>query len=73
MAWLQRAANAARMSSYAGVFVHTNGDRTSTVRIAHAVGRQAVADGVAPERSDEELAERIAKVRWNPEYPVSPE
>ena len=43
------------------------------VRIAHAVGRQAVADGVAPERGDEELAERIAQVRWNPEYPVSPE
>ena len=44
-------------------------------RPAHrpAVGRQAIADGVAPERSDEELAERIAKVRWNPEYPVSPE
>jgi len=39
------------------------------VRIAHAVGRQAVADGVAPERSDEELAERITAVRWNPVYP----
>ena len=42
------------------------------VGIAHAVGRQAVADGVAPERSDEELAARIAQVRWKPEYPASP-
>ena len=39
------------------------------VRIAHAVGRQAIADGVAPSRSDEELAERITAVHWNPEYP----
>ena len=40
------------------------------VLIAHAVGCQAVADGVAPERSDEELAARIAQVRWTPEYPA---
>jgi malate dehydrogenase (oxaloacetate-decarboxylating) len=39
------------------------------VRIAHAVGLQAVADGVAPERSAEQLTERIAQVRWTPEYP----
>ncbi len=38
------------------------------VRIALAVGRQAVADGVAPKRSDEELAVRITEVRWTPEY-----
>ena len=42
------------------------------VRIAHAVGAQAVADGVAPARSDDELAERIAQVRWTPEYPAPP-
>ncbi len=36
-AWLQRAAQAARGTSYAGTFVHTNGDRTSTVRITHAI------------------------------------
>jgi malate dehydrogenase (oxaloacetate-decarboxylating) len=42
------------------------------VRIAHAVGLQAVADGVAPKRSDEELTERIAQVRWTPEYPSPP-
>jgi malate dehydrogenase (oxaloacetate-decarboxylating) len=42
------------------------------MRIAHAVGVQAVADGVAPKRSDEELAERIAQVRWAPEYPPVP-
>jgi malate dehydrogenase (oxaloacetate-decarboxylating) len=41
-------------------------------RIAHAVGVQAVADGVAPKRNDEELAERIAQVRWTPEYPSVP-
>lgn len=39
------------------------------VRIALAVGRQAVADGVAPKRSEEELAARIDEVRWIPEYP----
>jgi malate dehydrogenase (oxaloacetate-decarboxylating) len=39
------------------------------VRIALAVGRQAVADGVAPKRSDDELAARIDEVRWLPEYP----
>lgn len=38
------------------------------VRIAHAVGRQAVAEGVAPPRTDEQLAERIAEVHWTPEY-----
>ena len=41
------------------------------VAIALAVGRQAVADGVAPKRSDEELAARIDEVRWLPEYPSS--
>jgi malate dehydrogenase (oxaloacetate-decarboxylating) len=40
------------------------------VRIAHAVGMQAIADGVAPQRSDDELAQRITAVRWIPEYPV---
>jgi malate dehydrogenase (oxaloacetate-decarboxylating) len=38
------------------------------VRIARAVGLQAVADGVAPERSAEQLSERIAQVRWTPAY-----
>jgi len=37
LAWLQRAAQAARSVSYAGTFVHTNGDRTNTVRISHAI------------------------------------
>ena len=40
------------------------------VRIAHAVGFQAVADGVAPERSAEQLDARIAQVRWIPDYPA---
>jgi malate dehydrogenase (oxaloacetate-decarboxylating) len=39
------------------------------VRIAHAVGMQAVADRVAPARSEDEMAQRIAEVRWVPEYP----
>ncbi|MDT5172684.1 MAG: hypothetical protein QOD02_6067 [Mycobacterium sp.] len=43
------------------------------VRIAHAVAAQAVADGVAPKRSSEELAARIAQVHWTPAYPPSAE
>jgi sigma-E factor negative regulatory protein RseB len=35
LAWLKRAAEAARSATYAGTFVHTNGDRTSTVRVTH--------------------------------------
>ena len=40
------------------------------LRIAAAVGRQSIADGVAPARSDEELSERISQVHWAPEYPA---
>lgn len=36
LAWLQRASQAARASSFSGTYVHTNGERTSTVRITHA-------------------------------------
>jgi malate dehydrogenase (oxaloacetate-decarboxylating) len=39
------------------------------VRIAQAVAVQAVADGVAPKRSSDELTERITQVRWMPDYP----
>jgi len=38
MAWLQRATQAARQASYEGVYVHTNGDRISTVRVTHITG-----------------------------------
>ena len=38
------------------------------MRIAHAVATQAVADGVAPKRSDDELTQRITQVHWAPEY-----
>ncbi len=38
------------------------------IRIAHAVAIQAVADAVAPERTADELAERITEVHWTPEY-----
>jgi sigma-E factor negative regulatory protein RseB len=36
LAWLSRAAQATRQATYEGVYVHTNGDRTSTVRVSHA-------------------------------------
>jgi malate dehydrogenase (oxaloacetate-decarboxylating) len=39
------------------------------VAIAHAVAVQAVADGVAPQRSEDQLSERIVQVRWLPAYP----
>jgi malate dehydrogenase (oxaloacetate-decarboxylating) len=42
------------------------------VRIARAVAVQAVADGVAPKRSGEELTERITQVGWLPVYPQAP-
>jgi malate dehydrogenase (oxaloacetate-decarboxylating) len=42
------------------------------VLIAQAVAVQAVAEGVAPKRSDDELAARIAQVRWTPDYPPLP-
>ncbi|HEY0229043.1 MAG TPA: NAD-dependent malic enzyme [Mycobacterium sp.] len=38
------------------------------VRIAQAVAVQAVADGVAPNRTNDELAQRITQVRWIPDY-----
>ncbi len=41
-------------------------------KIAHAAAAQAVADGVAPKRSDDELTQRITQVRWVPDYTVTP-
>ena len=35
LGWLQRAVQASRNVSYAGTYVHTNGDRISTVRVTH--------------------------------------
>src|SRR5271163_1207484 len=40
------------------------------IGIAQAVAEQAVAEGVAPKRSSEELAERITQVHWHPVYPA---
>ncbi len=37
LAWLNRAVQASRNASYAGTYVHTNGDRTSTVRVTHVM------------------------------------
>jgi malate dehydrogenase (oxaloacetate-decarboxylating) len=39
------------------------------IRIAHAVALQAVADGVAPKRGEDEITERISQVHWTPAYP----
>jgi malate dehydrogenase (oxaloacetate-decarboxylating) len=39
------------------------------IRIAQAVAEQAVAEGVAPKRTSEELSERITQVHWHPVYP----
>jgi malate dehydrogenase (oxaloacetate-decarboxylating) len=41
------------------------------IRIAQAVAEQAVAEGVAPKRSSEKLAERITQVHWHPVYPAA--
>ena len=35
--WLKRAVQASRNVSYAGTFVHTNGDRISTIRVTHVM------------------------------------
>ncbi len=48
LAWLQRAAQAARTTSFAGTFVHTNGDRTSTVRITHAIAGSEEHERIEP-------------------------
>lgn len=37
LAWLNRAVQASRTASYSGTYVHTNGDRTSTVRVTHVM------------------------------------
>lgn len=36
--------------------------------VARAAARAAVADGVAPEQSDAQIAEAIERTRWRPEY-----
>ena len=38
--------------------------------IAEAVAIQAVADGVAPERSDDDLRRAVRNRRWQPAYPA---
>jgi sigma-E factor negative regulatory protein RseB len=35
LAWLQRAGEAARSTSFAGTYAHSNGDRASAVRVTH--------------------------------------
>ncbi len=37
VAWLQRAATAASATSYSGTYLHTSGERTSTIRVTHVV------------------------------------
>jgi malate dehydrogenase (oxaloacetate-decarboxylating) len=51
--------------------------RDSSIAVASAVARAAVADGVAPEVSDERLATRVRDAQWTPRYlsaaqPASP-
>ena len=41
-------------------------------RVAVAVAGQAVRDGVAPEKSDDEIAELVRVARWAPAYPAAP-
>lgn len=47
-AWLARAEKAAREMSYAGTFVHANGDRTSTLRITHVVANGEEHERIEP-------------------------
>ncbi|WP_022927069.1 NAD-dependent malic enzyme [Patulibacter americanus] len=42
--------------------------RAVSDHVALAVASAAVADGVAPHRSDDDLRERIRRARWTPEY-----
>jgi malate dehydrogenase (oxaloacetate-decarboxylating) len=44
--------------------------REVATKIAVAVGMQAVKDGVAPPASEDELRRRVARLQWQPEYPV---
>lgn len=37
LAWLQRAVQASQKVSYSGTYVHSNGERTSTIRVTHAL------------------------------------
>jgi sigma-E factor negative regulatory protein RseB len=48
MAWLQRATQASRQASYEGVYVHTNGDRISTVRVTHITGQGEEHERIEP-------------------------
>jgi sigma-E factor negative regulatory protein RseB len=63
LAWLQRATLAARQSSYEGTYVHTNGDRTSTVRITHV----SSAGGDEQERIEPLDGQTLEIVRQNDE------
>lgn len=46
--WLQRALQASRTATYAGTFVHTNGDRINTVRISHVASGGDETERVEP-------------------------
>lgn len=46
--WLQRAAKAARQASYEGTYVHTNGERISTVRITHVMSGSEEHERIEP-------------------------
>jgi malate dehydrogenase (oxaloacetate-decarboxylating) len=43
---------------------------SAATAIAEAVAVQAVADGVAPQRSTDELRQAVRDRRWSPSYPT---
>ncbi len=55
-------------SAEAGLLPPVTALRDIAPLIAHAAAVQAVTDGVAPQRSAEDLAARIERVRWHPAY-----
>ncbi|HEY5848013.1 MAG TPA: NAD-dependent malic enzyme [Microlunatus sp.] len=61
-------ASPARESVRDGLLPGVHALRHLTPRIALAAARQAVAEGLAPQRSDAELSDRIEQLRWQPTY-----
>jgi malate dehydrogenase (oxaloacetate-decarboxylating) len=51
-----------------GLFPAPESVREVSRRVAEAVGREAMASGLAPETGDEELSRRVAAKMWTPRY-----
>ncbi|HSJ97642.1 MAG TPA: MucB/RseB C-terminal domain-containing protein [Myxococcota bacterium] len=59
LAWLQRAAQAARETTFAGTYVHTNGERTATLRITHVASGDETHERIEPlDASTHEIVRR---------------